>query len=162
MANRVQLSTDGHKPYLYAVPRTFGQKIDYGSIVNLYEAKRNEDTKRYGPDICTGVRKEVVSGRPNKKKISTSYVERQNLTMRQSMRRFTRLSNAFSKKVEYHVHAISLHFMYYNFGRIHQTLKTTPAMAAKVTDHVWTLEEIAGLIPEPIAKKRGTYKKSSK
>lgn len=160
LANRVQLSTDGHKPYLYAVPRAFSyNKIDYGSIVKLYGAKRNENTGRYGPDKCTGTRKEVVSGRPNVKKISTSYVERQNLTMRMSMSRFARLSNAFSKKVENHMHAISLHFMYYNFGRIHQTLKCTPAMAAGVTDHVWTLEEIAGLIPEPVAKKRGPYKK---
>ena len=160
LANRVQLSTDGHKPYLYAVPRAFGHnKIDYASIVKVYGTERNEDTKRYGPDKVTGVRKEVVSGRPKQKHISTSYVERQNLTMRMSMRRFARQSNAFSKKIENHMHAISLHYMHYNFGRIHQTLKVTPAMAAGVSDHVWTLEEIAGLIPEPMAKKRGPYKK---
>ena len=91
--------------------------------------------------------------------VSTSYVERQNLTMRMSMRRFTRLTNAFSKKVENHAHAVALHFMYYNFGRIHKTLRVTPAMEAKVTDHVWSLAEIAGLVPEPVAKKRGAYRK---
>ena len=159
LASRVQLSTDGHKPYLHAVPRAFGyNKIAHGVIVKLYGVERSEKTGKYSPDKVTGMRKSVVRGRPNKKKISTSYVERQNLTMRMSMRRFARLSNAFSKKVENHMHAISLHYMYYNFGRIHQTLKVTPAMAAKVTDHVWTLEEIAGLIPEQVAKKRGPNK----
>ena len=98
-------------------------------------------------------------GQPDEAHISTSYVERQNLTMRMGMRRFTRLTNAFSKKIENHIHAVSLHFMYYNFGRIHKSLRVTPAMAAGVSDHVWSLEEIAVLVPEPVAKKRGPYKK---
>jgi hypothetical protein len=145
LANRVQLSTDGHKPYLKAVRKTFGKEIDYGVIVKLYGGKRHEDHRRYAPDQCTGIRKSVVSGDPDPKQISTSYIERQNLTMRMSMRRFARLSNAFSKKVENHMHAVSLHYMYYNFGRIHQTLKVTPAMEAGVSDHIWGLEEIAEL-----------------
>lgn len=162
LANRVQLSTDGHKPYLHAVPRAFGyNKIDHGVIVKLYGTERDERTNKYSPDKCTGVRKSVARGRPKKKDISTSYVERQNLTMRMSMRRFARLSNAFSKKLENHMHAISLHYMFYNFGRIHQTLKVTPAMAAGVTDHVWSLEEIAALAPIEAPKKRGPYKKRS-
>jgi len=161
LANRVQLSTDGHKPYLHAVPRAFGyNKIDHGVIVKLYGTERNENTGKYGRDKVTGIRKEVVRGNPKDKHMSTAYVERQNLTMRMSMRRFARLSNAHSKKLENHMHAISLHFMYYNFGRIHQTLKCTPAMAAGISDHVWTLEEIAGLILEPVVKKRGPYKAS--
>ena len=160
LKNRVQLSTDGHKPYLTAVKKAFKGKIDYACIVKLYGGSNvKEKTRKYAPGECTGIRKNVVSGDPDHKHISTSYVERQNLTMRMSMRRFTRLSNAFSKKVDNHMHAISLHYMYYNFGRIHQTLKTTPAMKAGIADHVWSLEEIAALIPEPAAKKRGPYRK---
>lgn len=160
MKNRVQLSTDGHQPYLTAVKKAFKGEIDYASIIKLYgNSTLLDTTRRYAPNECTGIRKEVVSGNPDYNHISTSYVERQNLTMRMSMRRFARLSNAFSKKVDNHMHAISLHYMYYNFGRIHQTLKITPAMAAEISDHVWSLEEIAALIPEPAAKKRGPYKK---
>lgn len=160
LANRVQLTTDGHKPYLTAVKETFGNDIDYASIVKLYGGTHAEKgTRKYAPNECTGIRKEVVTGNPDHNHISTSYVERQNLTMRMNMRRFARLSNAFSKKVENHMHAISLHFMYYNFGRIHQTLKVTPTMAAGISDHVWSLEEIAGLVQEPEAKKRGPYRK---
>ena len=103
--------------------------------------------------------KRRITGRPDKAHVSTSFVERQNLTMRMSCRRFTRLTNAFSKKVENHAHAVALHFMYYNFGRIHKTLRVTPAMEAGVSKHVWSLEEIAALVPEPVAKKRGPYKK---
>lgn len=158
LANRVQLSTDGHKPYLKAVSSSFGKDIDYACIIKLYGGWEETFVRRYSPDKCTSIRKNVVSGDPDRKHISTSYAERQNLTMRMSMRRFTRLSNAFSKKVKNHMHAISLHYMYYNFGRIHQTLKITPAMAAGISDHVWSLEEIAALIPEPAAKKRGPYK----
>ncbi len=161
LANRVQLSTDGHKPYLTAIDQHFGDEIDYGVIVKLYgEEKENGKTTRsaYGAE-CIGVRKSVVSGSPDECCISTSIVERQNLTMRMSMRRFTRLTNAHSKKVENHMHAISLHFMFYNFARIHSTLRVTPAMAAGVSDHVWSVEEIAALAPIEAPKTRGPYRK---
>ena len=114
--------------------------------------------RRYSPAVCTGARKSTITDDPDHEHVSTSYIERQNLTMRMGMRRFTRLTNGFSKKIENHIHAISLHYMYYNFGRIHQTLRVTP-MEAGVSDHVWTLEEIAELVPEPVAKKREPYKK---
>jgi len=146
LANRVQLSTDGHKPYLNAVETNFGGEIDYATIVKIYGGKpEGKDGPRYSTDVCTGMRRGTVSGNPDPAHISTSFVERQNLTMRMGMRRFTRLTNAHSKKFENHMHAISLHFMHYNFGRIHSSLRVTPAMAAGVSDHVWTLEEIAAL-----------------
>jgi IS1 family transposase len=145
LTNRVQLTTDGHKVYLNAVRRAFGGKgIDYAMLVKVY-GPEPEGQKRYSPSPFVSAACRTVAGRPNKEHISTSFVERQNLTMRMSMRRFTRLTNAFSKKVENLQHAVSLHFMYYNFGRVHKSLGITPAMAAGVTDHVWTLEEIAGL-----------------
>jgi len=144
LANRVQLTSDGHKAYLDAVDGAFGGDIDYSMLVKIY-GKPWETEKRYSPMVCTGARKRPMIGNPDPKHISTSYVERQNLNMRMSMRRFTRLTNAFSKKIENHAHAIALHFMYYNFGRIHKTLRTTPAMAAGVSKHVWSLEEIAAL-----------------
>jgi IS1 family transposase len=161
LANRVQLSTDGHKPYLKAVKESFGAEIDYGRIIKIYGYIDENGNKHRAPEgnDCIEVRKEVVKGSPDHRRISTSYVERQNLTMRMSMRRFGRMTNAFSKKLENHMYAISLHYMYYNFGRIHQTLKITPAMAAGVTDHVWTLEEIADLAPIEAPKKRGPYRK---
>jgi IS1 family transposase len=157
LAKRVQLSTDGHKPYLNAVDETFDGEIDYGVAVKLYGGV-DDHGRRHAPDVVTGVRKSVVSGLPDDRDISTSYVERQNLTMRMSMRRFARLSNAHSKKVENHMHAISLHFMYYNFGRIHSSIRVTPAMAAGISDHVWSLEEIAALAKIDAPKKRGPYK----
>lgn len=144
LANRVQLTSDGHKAYLDAVDGAFGGDIDYSMLVKIY-GKPWEVEKRYSPMVCTGARKQPMIGNPDPKHISTSYVERQNLNMRMSMRRFTRLTNAFSKKVENHAHAIALHFMFYNFGRIHKTLRITPAMAAGVSQHVWSLEEIAAL-----------------
>ena len=144
LANRVQLTSDGHKAYLEAVEGAFGGDIDYGVIVKMY-GNTVEGQKRYSPAECTGVRKTRVEGNPDPKHVSTSYAERANLTMRMSMRRFTRLTNAFSKKVENHAHAVALHMMFYNFGRIHKTLRVTPAMATGVADHVWSLEEIAGL-----------------
>jgi IS1 family transposase/predicted DNA-binding protein YlxM (UPF0122 family) len=156
LASRVQLTTDGHKPYLEAIEDAFGANIDYAMLIKIY-GNSKEQEKRYSPAECTGIEKRTITGEPDAKDISTSYVERQNLTMR--MRRFTCLTNAFSKKVENHMHAISLHYMYYNFGRIHQTLHVTPAMEAGISDHVWSLEEIAKLIPEPEMKKRGSYKK---
>jgi len=149
LANRVQLTTDGHKAYLEAVDGAFGADIDYAMLVKLYGPQQSKET-RYSPAQCIGTRTHIVQGTPDQSKISTSYVERQNLTMRMSMRRFTRLSNGFSKKIENHMHAISLHFMYYNFARPHKTLSKpypkSPAMAAGVSDHVWDIEEIVGLL----------------
>jgi IS1 family transposase len=160
LASRVQLTTDGHKPYLAAVEDSFGANIDYAMLIKIY-GNSKEQEKRYSPAECTGIEKRTITGEPDAKDISTSYVERQNLTMRMSMRRFTRLTNAFSKKVENHMHAISLHYMYHNFGRIHQTLRVTPAMEAGISEHVWSLEEIVNLIPEPEIKKRGSYEKKN-
>lgn len=134
--NRVQLTTDGNKAYLEAVGEAFRHGIDYAMLIKIYGDDKQGET-RYSPAECTGTRTEVITGNPSRKHVSTSYVERQNLTMRVHMRRFTRLTNGFSKKIENHVAAISLHFMYYNFVRIHQTLRVTPAMAAGVTDRVW-------------------------
>lgn len=149
LAHRVQLTTDGHRPYLQAVEDAFGSEIDYAMLIKLYGPEPSGE-KRYSPAVCIGAQPRVITGDPDSAHISTSYVERQNLTMRMSMRRFTRLTNAFSKKVENLAHAVSLHFMYYNFARPHKTLSkpypTTPAMAAGVSDHVWSLEEIANLL----------------
>jgi IS1 family transposase len=142
---RVQLTTDGHKPYLAAVDDAFGSDIDYAVLQKLYGSEQS-DEKRYSPAVCIGTKQETIVGSPDPKHISTSYVERQNLTMRMSMRRFTRLTNAFSKKVENHAAAVALYFMYYNFGRVHQTLRVTPAMEAGVTGHIWSVEEIVGLL----------------
>lgn len=133
LANRVQLTTDGHKMYLGAVESIFGSEIDFSQLIKLY-GQTPEGQKRYSPAKCTGTLKIKINGSPDKEKVSTSYVERQNLTMRMSMRRFTRLTNGFSKKVENLFYAVSLHFMYYNFCRIHQTLRVTPAMRANITD----------------------------
>ena len=160
LSQRIQLSTDGHRMYLEAVHSGFDVPVDYGMLVKHYsgEDKPTSDRK-YSPSKFVSAEKRKIMGKPDPDHISTSYVERQNLTMRMSCRRFTRLTNAFSKKVENHAHAVALHFMYYNFGRIHKTLRVTPAMEAGVADHVWSLEEIAALVPEPVAKKRGPYKK---
>lgn len=145
LAHRVQLTTDGHKPYLTAVADAFGTDVDYSQLVKIYgEGPKTE--ARYSPAQCMGARKAVVTGNPEIGHISTSFVERANLTMRMGMRRFTRLTNAFSKKVENHEHAIALHFMHYNFCRIHQTLRVTPAMSAGLTNHVWELSEILALL----------------
>jgi len=150
LANRVQLTTDGLRVYLSAVPQAFGKEIDYGMLKKIYSgpAKSQSPDSRYSPGECCGAQRRKVIGKPDRKGISTSHVERQNLTMRMSMRRFTRLTNAFSKKVENLNHAVALHFMFYNYGRIHQTLRVTPAMEAGLTDHVWSLEEIAALCDE--------------
>ena len=146
LKHRIQLTTDGHKPYLQAVDDAFGGDIDYAMLVKTYgNPQSTTDQRRYSPAECTGIEKIPICGKPDKKEVSTSYIERQNLTMRMSMRRFTRLTNGFSKKIENLECAIALYFMYYNFGRIHQTLRVTPAMEAKITDHVWTLEEIIKL-----------------
>lgn len=150
LANRVQLTTDGHKAYLSAVESAFGSEIDYAMLVKIYGNQVGPQMKhaeiRYSPAQCMGARKAVISGTPDYKHVSTSHTERHNLSMRMGMRRFTRLTNAFSKKLENHEHALALYFMYYNFARIHQTLRVTPAMEAGISDHVWSLEEIVNLI----------------
>ena len=147
LTNRVQLTTDGHKAYLNSVEDSFGGDIDYAVLMKLYrEPRGSTPERRYSAGECCGIIKGTVCGNPDDKHVSTSFVERQNLTMRMSMRRFTRLTNAFSKKVENHAHAVALHFMYYNFGRIHKTLRVTPAMEAGISDHIWSLEEIASLV----------------
>jgi IS1 family transposase len=145
LATRVQLTTDGLRPYLEAVENAFGADIDYAQLVKLY-GQAPEAEKRYSPAECIGCERKRVEGNPDPSHISTSFVERQNLTMRMSMRRFTRLTNAFSKKIENLEAAVALHFMWYNFGRIHQTLRVTPAMEAGVTDHVWSVGEIVDLL----------------
>jgi IS1 family transposase len=147
LARKVQLTTDGHRAYLDAVEDAFGGDVDYAQLVKIYGTPREGAAEvRYSPAECTGCRKEEIAGEPDQKHISTSFVERQNLTMRMQMRRFTRLTNAFSKKVQNHGHMIALHFMHYNFCRIHQTLRVTPAMEAGLTDHVWELEELVALL----------------
>ncbi|HTX16396.1 MAG TPA: IS1 family transposase [Candidatus Baltobacteraceae bacterium] len=146
LANRVQLTTDGHRVYLEAVSLAFGTEIDYAMLVKLYSSDRGKGEVRYSPAECIGCREIKIIGRPKRRDISTSYAERQNLTMRMGMRRFTRLTNGFSKKVENLKHAVALHFMHYNFCRVHQTLRVTPAMEAGVTDHVWDIAEIVGLL----------------
>src|SRR5579862_6000284 len=145
LKRRVQLTTDGHKPYLQAVEDAFGADIDYATLTKLYGGDPSPE-KRYSPAVCIGCVSNVVTGDPDPKHISTSYVERQNLTMRMSMRRFTRLTNAFSRKLENHMASVALYFMYYNFGRVHQTLRVTPAMAAGVADHVWEVDEMVALL----------------
>jgi len=139
-----QLTKDGHRAYLGAVEGAFEMNIDYAMLIKIY-GESAEGQRRYSPAECIGCKTEVITGNPDQKHISTGYAERQNLTMRMSMRRFTRLTNGFSKKVENLAHAVSLHFMFYNFGRIHKSLRVTPAMEAGGTDHVWSLEEIANL-----------------
>jgi IS1 family transposase len=142
---RVQITTDGLHVYVDAVEQAFGSEVDFAQLIKLYGVAP-ESERRYSPAECIGTNTDVVQGDPDRAHVSTSYVERQNLTMRMSMRRFTRLTNAFSKKVENLTAAVSLHFMHYNFCRRHQTTKTTPAMAAGVTDHVWTVEELVALL----------------
>jgi IS1 family transposase len=163
LRDRVQLTSDGHKAYLEAVEGAFGADIDYAQLVKLY-GTAPEAEKRYSPAMCIGAHKTRVEGDPDPKHVSTSYVERNNLTMRMHMRRFTRLTNAFSKKVENHAYAVALHFMYYNFVRQHKSLKgLTPAMAAGVTDKLWEMSDIVAVIEaaEPKPSKRGPYKKNN-
>jgi len=165
LANRVQLTSDGHRAYLEAVEGAFGSDVDYAQLVKLYGKADDEGSeRRYSPPECVAIRRKVVEGSPDRRLISTSYVERQNLTMRMSMRRFTRLTNAFSKKIENHAHSVALHFMHYNFCRIHQTLGVTPAMEAGVTERLWEVSDIARLVEASAPKlgPRGPYKKRSK
>jgi IS1 family transposase len=162
LANRVQLTTDGHKAYLEAVEGAFGGDIDYAMLVKLYGDLGGKTAERkYSPAECTGIKKRSVEGKPDMAHVSTSYVERQNLTMRMGMRRFTRLTNGFSKKLENHLHMLSLYFVHYNFVRLHKTLRMTPAMAAGVSDTLHDMEWLVGLIDAraPAPKKRGPYKK---
>jgi IS1 family transposase len=149
IASRVQLTTDSHRPYLTAVEGAFGLVVDYAQLHKIYGATTEGEWRRYSPAKCIGCDMKTVIGTPDPAHVSTSYVERQNLTMRMSMRRFTRLTNAFSKKLENHAHAVALHFMHYNFCRIHKTLRITPAMAAGLTDHVWSAEDLVSLL-DPI------------
>jgi IS1 family transposase len=142
---RVQLTTDGQKPYLEAVEGAFGMDVDFATLHKIYGAPTDEEARRYRPAKCIGCDMKTVIGDPDPKHLSTFFVERQNLTMRMSMRRFTRLTNAFSKKIENHAAAVALHFLHYNFARIHKTLRITPAMAAGLSYHVWSYEEIAGI-----------------
>jgi len=146
LAGRVQLTSDGLKAYVEAVEGAFGADIDYAQLIKLYGNEIPNGEVRYSPAPCVGARKKNISGTPDKALISTSHVERQNLTVRMSNRRFTRLTNAFSKKLENHKHAAAINFMHYNFCRIHQTLRVTPAMEAGIADHVWGLEEIVALL----------------
>jgi IS1 family transposase len=159
---RVQITTDGHRVYMDAVEDAFGADVDYAQLQKIYGAVEENDS-RYSPAQCIGCDMKVVSGNPDPKHVSTSFVERQNLTMRMGMRRFTRLTNGFSKKAENHAAMVAIHFQYYNFGRIHKTLRITPAMAAGLTDHVWSLEEIVTMadnyLPKPA--KHGPYRTKS-
>jgi IS1 family transposase len=148
LSNRIQLTTDGHRVYADAVEEAFGSEVDYAMLVKMYGASSDNPEARYSPATCIGCRTGVFSGSPDPQHISTSYVERQNLSMRMGMRRFTRLTNGFSKKVENHGHQVALYFMHYNFCRVHKTLRVTPAMEAGLADHVWSLEELCALLPE--------------
>jgi IS1 family transposase len=166
LRNRVQLTSDGLANYLVAVEGAFGDDVDYAQLVKIYGEPRyaTGPDRRYSPGECCGARKRRVTGNPDPREVCTSFVERQNLTMRMHMRRFTRLTNAFSKKVENHAYAVALHMMYYNFVRLHQSLRVTPAMAAGVSDRLWEIGDIVALVEKAEAranegKKRGPYKK---
>ena len=162
LANRVQLTSDGHRAYLEAVEDAFGGDVDYAQLVKMYGNAPEAAKGRYSPAECTGIKKVRVEGSPEKKHVSTSYVERQNLTMRMHMPRFTRLTNAFSKKFESHAHMVALYSVWYNFIRVHKTLHVSPAMAAGVCDRLWSMEDVAALIDarDHTPKKRGPYKKA--
>ena len=151
VANRFQLTTDGHHVYLNAVENAFGSEIDYAMLVKVYGAAPETET-RYSPGRIIRTQLAVITGKPDPRHFSTSYIERQNLTIRMGMRRFTRLTNAFSKKLDNLKHAVALHFMHYNYCRVHSTLRVTPAMESGLTDHVWSLEELVGLAqPQTLA-----------
>ncbi len=161
LANRVQLTTDGHKAYLEAVEGAFGADVDYAQLIKLY-GEVPGPKGRYSPAECIGIRKDHVEGNPDPDHVSTSYVERSNLTMRMSMRRFTRLTNAFSKKLDNHIYALAIYFAHYNFARIHKTLRMSPAMAAGVSQRLWSMEDIAEMVEAATAKPakmRGPYSK---
>jgi IS1 family transposase len=163
LANRVQLTSDGHSAYLEAVEGAFGGDVDYAMLIKIYGNSPEGAKGRYSPAECIGAKKERIEGNPNPKYVSTSYAERQNLTMRMHMRRFTRLTNAFSKKFENHAHMVAMYAVWYNWIRIHKTLRVTPAMQAKLTTRLWSWEEIVKAMDAdaPVAKKRGPYKKAA-
>jgi len=146
ISSRIQLTTDGHRVYADAVEDTFGSEIDYAMLVKIYGASNDNPESRYSPATCIGCRTGVLAGSPDPQHISTSFIERQNLSMRMGMRRFTRLTNGFSKKLENHGHMVALYFFHYNFIRIHKTLRVTPAMEAGIADHVWSFEELLALL----------------
>ena len=146
LANRVQITSDSHRAYLEAIEGAFGGDVDYAQLVKLYGASSDSSKGRYSPAECTGCHKQRIEGNPDPAHVSTSYAERQNLTMRMSIRRFTRLTNAFSKKIEKHALSVALHYMHYNFARIHKTLRISPAMAAGVTDRLWSVADIVTII----------------
>jgi IS1 family transposase len=148
IVGRPQITTDALRHYVNAIEDAFGADVDYAMLHKIFGAPTDADQRRYSPATCIGCDMKVVSGDPDPKHVSTSYVERQNLTMRMSMRRFTRLTNGFSKKFENHCHQVALYFFHYNFCRVHKTLRVTPAMESGLTDHIWTLEELCGLLPE--------------
>jgi IS1 family transposase len=160
LSNRVQITADGHRAYVEAIDGAFGEDVDFAQLVKIYKGSTSP-AGRYSPPECIGAKKHTVTGNPDAAHVSTSYVERHNLSIRMGNRRFTRLTNAFSKKIDNHIHALALFFMHYNFVRIHKTLKVTPAMAAGVSDKLWTLEDIAEQIEarRPAPKARGPYKK---
>lgn len=160
LANRVQLTSDGHKAYLEAVEGAFGGDVDYAMLVKLYGTAPESARGRYSPAECIGARKERIEGSPDPKHVSTSYAERQNLTMRMQMRRFTRLTNGFSKKFENHMHMVAIYTVWYNFVKLHRAHKVTPAMAAGVSDRLMSMEDMAVMIDEAAPKpgKRGPYK----
>lgn len=162
LANRVQLTTDGHRAYLEAVEGAFGADVDFAQLVKLYgELGGNSPERRYSPAQCNGAIKRRVEGNPDIDHVSTSHVERMNLSIRMQNRRFTRLTNAFSKKLDNHIHALALYFAFYNFCRIHKSLRVTPAMAAGITDRLWSMDDIVAKIDAmaPAPKVRGPYKK---
>jgi len=163
VSDRVQITTDGHRPYLAAIEEAFGADVDYATIEKIYRTDPAARQGRYSPPVCIGAKKHTVEGSPDERHISTSFVKRANLSIRMQNRRFTRLTNAFSKKFQNHVHALALYFAFYNFVRIHKTLRMTPAMAAGVVDTLWTMEDIAERIEARAPKpgKRGPYKKQT-
>lgn len=158
IVGRPQITTDAYRPYLQAIEDAFGSEVDYAQMHKIYGAP-TPDHSRYSPATCIGCDMKTVMGDPDPQHVSTSYVERQNLTMRMGMRRFTRLTNGFSKKLENHGHVVGLFYAHYNFCRVHKTLRVTPAMEAGLSDHVWSIEELVALIPERKPAKRGPYKK---
>ena len=149
---RVQVTTDAHKPYLKAVEGAFGIEVDYAQLQKIYGAPNDEDQRRYSPGKCIGCEMKTVLGYPDPDHVSTSYIERQNLTLRMSSRRFTRLTNGFSKKAENHAHAVALHYMHYNYCRVHQSLRVTPAMEAGLASTPWTVDDLIALLPKPVVK----------
>ena len=163
LANRVQPTSDGHKAYLEAVEGAFGGDVDYAQLVKLFGAAPESAKGRYSPAECTGIRKIPIEGNPDLKHISTSFVERHNLTMRMQMRRFTRLTNAFSKKFENHMHMVALYTVWYNFVKLHKAHRLTPAMAASVTDKLWSMKDLAEMVDASLPKggPRGSYKKEN-